>query len=213
MVVRIVSEDHYIVVVTRKVRVLSICPLAGQPRERRDTGWSGPSQPDGKGPHFHSLPHADAVLMSYKCLYVVLLLLAAAYSTSALTTEEESAVLALLTSFPALASVSPPWSTNASSACDNPPFYGLECTNEPDKHILTLYDSNLPSLHRYFHDPFLASNYLLLASNPRNLFTLTLIYRRFSINGLTGTMPRNISGLLWLEELYVNRFRFWALSP
>jgi hypothetical protein len=74
-----------------------------------------------------------------KCFIVPLLLLTLVYSTAALTTDEESALEALFHSFPSLASEHPGWSSNTSLACEAPVFYGLQCSDGPDPHVLSMY--------------------------------------------------------------------------
>lgn len=74
-----------------------------------------------------------------KCFIWIVVLLSAIYCTSALNGSEESAILAIATNFPALASAQPAWTSNASSACDSPGFYGLTCSDGPESHILKLY--------------------------------------------------------------------------
>jgi hypothetical protein len=74
-----------------------------------------------------------------KYFLVPLLWFALVYSTAALTTDEESALEALFHSFPSLASEYPGWSTNTSLACEAPVFYGLQCSDGPDPHVLSMY--------------------------------------------------------------------------
>ena len=74
-----------------------------------------------------------------KRIIVLLLLLNTAYFCFALTQDEETGLEALLTNFPALASMEPSWSTNVSEACRDRPFYGLTCSDGPDQHVLKMY--------------------------------------------------------------------------
>lgn len=60
-------------------------------------------------------------------------------SASALSEGEKSAISQILKEWPALEFVSPPWSSNASSACIKQ-FKGLECSDRPNEHIIGLYD-------------------------------------------------------------------------
>lgn len=69
----------------------------------------------------------------------LLLLLTCLERSIALTEGEETTILDFYQTWPALAHLSPPWSPNASIACDNPPFQGLECSEGPEKHIIGLY--------------------------------------------------------------------------
>lgn len=77
--------------------------------------------------------------MRLRPLLAFLLLLALLLGSEALTAKEETAVREFMGAFPVLASASPPW-LNASDACNNPPFYGLSCSNDTDPHILGLYE-------------------------------------------------------------------------
>ena len=73
----------------------------------------------------------------------VLLLLSICLGISfALTEGEKTTILDLYKSWPGLDHLSPPWSLNASKACETPAFQGLECSEGPDNHILGLYVSN-----------------------------------------------------------------------
>lgn len=134
--------------------------------------------------------------MPSKCLYVVLVLLAAAYSTSTLTSGEEEAIFAILTSIPSLAIANPPWSFNATLACASPPFYGIECTDDTDKHILKLYGGD-----SFFAVALPSSKRHLLISNQPNRIQYPFFHRRFDIRALPGSIPSEINKLLWLEEL------------
>ena len=68
-----------------------------------------------------------------------LLLITLVLSTNALTSGEENALEGLLSQFPSLTTCTPPWTSNVSVACDDPPFYGLSCSNGDDKHVLKMY--------------------------------------------------------------------------
>lgn len=74
-----------------------------------------------------------------KHLIAIVLLVALLSGSSALTSGEENALKALLHSFPALADAAPAWSSNTSAACDLLPFYGVTCSDGPEKHITRLY--------------------------------------------------------------------------
>ena len=59
----------------------------------------------------------------------------------ALSEGEEKVINDLFQEWPVLHSVSPPWTSNASEACDVP-FGGLTCSQGLEKHIIGLYDAN-----------------------------------------------------------------------
>ena len=69
------------------------------------------------------------------------LLLAAAVSKCyALSETELTAISALYNEWPPLRLQTPPWTANASEACNDPPFSGLECSVEGESHVTSLYD-------------------------------------------------------------------------
>lgn len=131
---------------------------------------------------------------------LLLLLLAVVISTNALTLGEESAIEAFLNSFPQLAHVTPPWSSNTSLACSEPPFYGVSCSSDPDPHVVGLYVScfsqNLAGQWKASPDcprpPDSDNRYCLLAHESRNLDLHEV-----------GSIPSEIGELSWLSELYV----------
>ena len=70
---------------------------------------------------------------------VLLLLLAGAYYAFALSDGEKTALDAIRSSFVALSTASPPWTSNISEACNPPTFYGLNCSSGADPHVTSLY--------------------------------------------------------------------------
>ena len=73
--------------------------------------------------------------MSFPVLFLLILTLKVSV---ALSEGEETAIADLFKEWPFLGSVVPPWTSNASQAC-NAPFKGIKCSEGPDKHILSLY--------------------------------------------------------------------------
>ena len=80
----------------------------------------------------------------------ILILALVVLVADALSTEEEEAIQALLLSIPALNATSPPWTSNSSAACDKPSFYGLNCSNGEEPHVIGLYVDVffIPSLNK-----------------------------------------------------------------
>lgn len=90
------------------------------------------------------------------CL-VPLVLLLTVYGAFALTSGEELALQAFLRDIPALNETSPPWTLDTSKACSALGFYGVECSNGTDPHIIGMYVTN--QFIRPFH-LHLASSYV-----------------------------------------------------
>lgn len=61
-------------------------------------------------------------------------------TAAALSVSEEKAIKDLLTAFPDLGSLSPPWTSNASEACIYPPFKGITCSDSPKNNVIKLYE-------------------------------------------------------------------------
>lgn len=57
----------------------------------------------------------------------------------ALSEGEKSVVGSLLLGNPYLSLLSPPWTSNSSLACEEPPFEGISCSDGSEKHITGLY--------------------------------------------------------------------------
>lgn len=71
---------------------------------------------------------------------IVLVLLLICFDLAfGLSEGETRAIEDFVQEWPYLQGLSPPWSSNASKACDNQPFHGIECSDGPDKHIVDLY--------------------------------------------------------------------------
>lgn len=70
---------------------------------------------------------------------VLIFLFAGVLAAQAISEGEKTALNDLLRNFPHLGFLSPPWASNTSAVCGNPPFQGLECSDGPEKHILSLY--------------------------------------------------------------------------
>ena len=77
---------------------------------------------------------------------ILLVVLSLVCSSLALTPEEETALHAFYEAFPGLALASPPWTSNASKACEGPGFYGITCSNDSDTHVIGLYVQTLLSV-------------------------------------------------------------------
>lgn len=90
-------------------------------------------------PLFQSRLHPHAIHVLMKFLLLLCMLLLASVECLALSAGEEEALLAIRASFPALALTSPPWTQNVSLACEPEPFYGLQCSEGPDPHVIGLY--------------------------------------------------------------------------
>lgn len=73
---------------------------------------------------------------------MLFLLIATLQGSLALSQGEETAISDLFQEWPFLGSLSPPWTSNSSEAC-NAPFQGLVCSDGPDQHILSLYEAKL----------------------------------------------------------------------
>lgn len=73
----------------------------------------------------------------FKALIIVICVICIAES---LSLGEKECISDFLSAWPDLGSLVPPWTSNASSACDNPPFKGITCTEGPEKHVIGLYD-------------------------------------------------------------------------
>ena len=76
---------------------------------------------------------------------LLLLGLTLVLSAHALTVGEKSAIEAIFNHFPVLGQSTPPWTSNASEACSEPPFYGLSCSDTSDPHVVSLYVALEPS--------------------------------------------------------------------
>ena len=75
-------------------------------------------------------------------LIMFVLLVVTLEVVTALSQGEKTAITEILQEWPFLNTVSPPWTPNASEAC-NAPFKGLKCSDGADQHILSLYDNKL----------------------------------------------------------------------
>ena len=73
-------------------------------------------------------------------LTLLFLLVVTLEVVTALSQGEKTAITEILQEWPFLNTVSPPWTSNASVACDAP-FKGLKCSDGADQHILSLYDN------------------------------------------------------------------------
>ena len=78
-------------------------------------------------------------ISTMKLFLLLSLLLSTVYGSNALAAGEIVALEKLLATFPALQAQTPPWSANTTLACEPPGFYGLTCSEGPDRHILKLY--------------------------------------------------------------------------
>lgn len=89
--------------------------------------------------------------------FLVLLLLAlTVFAVHGLSGQELDALTALGNRFKILTTASPPWRLDAiDTACNNPPFYGLTCTDEADPHVVGMYGLTPPV---NFFRRFLASS-------------------------------------------------------
>ena len=105
-----------------------------------DQGWAS-----GSFSFFQSHPCRSPWLSqcryssTMKCHLTTLVLICLAFSVACLTDGEKSALQQLVFNFPLLNSTNPPWTSNISSACAQPAFYGLNCTNGDDPHVVGMY--------------------------------------------------------------------------
>lgn len=73
-------------------------------------------------------------------LIAIILLFYWICTATALSGGEEQAIKDLLIAFPILGHLRPPWTSNASEACNKPPFKGIMCGDSPEIHVTELYD-------------------------------------------------------------------------
>lgn len=138
-------------------------------------------------------------------LFLLLLLVSPTYG---LTSGEEGAIADILESFPHLREESPPWNYNVSLACDEPPFYGLTCSNGPDPHVLKMYGLLLfRALLLHFSPLFILLSICFLDLT-RNVGVPYHLISEFSGPSITGTLPDSVGQLSWLETLYVPNVQF-----
>lgn len=146
---------------------------------------------------FQSSLNVHAVHSPMRLCLILLLLLGAVFSALALTDGEVLAVEAFYRNFPALQTTTPPWQTNGTLACTKPVFYGLTCSDGPDPHITTLYESSLA-----FNSKVVSVG-LQLCSRISSYLTLTLygtlLSRSFDIL-LIGEVPSEVGELFWLQH-------------
>lgn len=81
-------------------------------------------------------------------LLVLIALFSLLISVRALSEGEILALEHLLTEFPVLASLTPPWSSNVSEACEGSGFYGITCSKDR-AHVTELYVSHFFVLDSY----------------------------------------------------------------
>ena len=74
-----------------------------------------------------------------KLIVLIVVLFMALYGCSALSGSELEAISSLYEAWPALRNARPMWTSNASEACNEPPFAGLSCSGGPDPHVISLY--------------------------------------------------------------------------
>lgn len=94
------------------------------------------------------VPDGDSVNMR---ILVFILLFLSIDLVFGLSEGETKAIEDFVTEWPYLQDLFPPWTSNASKACEDPPFNGIECSEGPDKHIVGLYakfyDKNLKNMN------------------------------------------------------------------
>lgn len=74
-----------------------------------------------------------------RCFIALLFILSVVYSAHGLSAGEIKALEALYSNLPQLGRQQPPWTANATAACDHPVWYGLECSKDPDQHVIRMY--------------------------------------------------------------------------
>lgn len=77
--------------------------------------------------------------MQKKRLFVLVFLLLAVSFANGLTEGEQQALKEFQLKWPGLQRIQPAWIRDVSTACDEPVFYGLTCSNESDPHVTELY--------------------------------------------------------------------------
>ena len=75
-----------------------------------------------------------------KLVICILVLVVSITASTALTQGEKEAISALYDEWSDLRLAHPPWTSNSSAACDEPPFQYITCTDGPDPHVSSLYE-------------------------------------------------------------------------
>lgn len=79
------------------------------------------------------------IRLKLKHVFGALILLFLVSRVHCLSDGEITALTDFLALWPGLEFQTPPWTANVSEACNEPVFYGLECTSGPVSHVTSMY--------------------------------------------------------------------------
>lgn len=142
--------------------------------------------------------------MKIQHVLLLVLVISIAFSAQALSDGEQVTLQNILETMPNLNILGNGWNSNTSTACTEPVFYGLTCSNDTEPHVVKLYVHFFAiQLPLSLILPFVALKVSVSNNLAFHYIYLCLNNSEISVTKLSGSLPGDLTGLKWLEVLYV----------